>query len=341
MTQEFKKIILDALEAKKKGLKCLLASLVALDGSSYRKPGVRMLMREDGKLTGALSGGCVEKEILKQSQELFESGLSKIIRYDGRYRLGCEGALYILIEAFEPSEELANAFFDVLEKRESFAIHSYFKKEECSLAGAGSLIAFKNGDHYYFSSKPVERNGLACFSEELKPITRLMILGSEHDALHLCQAAAALSWEVWILASIKNSIKSDDFSAANKIMQIAPEELSSLKIDEHTAIVIMTHNYALDLQYLLNLKNSRAVYISILGPLKRKNQLLDEIILHQPDVEPEWLEKIKGPAGLDIGSISPEEIAISILAEILATIRNRKALSLSDKSEDLQNLELE
>ncbi|MEQ8360138.1 MAG: XdhC family protein [Cytophagales bacterium] len=339
MTQEFKKILIHAIEADKNGLSCLVASLVALDGSSYRKPGVRMLIREDGKMIGALSGGCVEKEVLKQAQELFEKGSSKIIRYDGRYRLGCEGALYILIEPFKPSEELIKAFFHCLEKRENFTIRSFYKKEECSLKQAGSMILFNIGDQYSFSNGSIDRNGLECFSEVLKPIPRLMLFGSEHDAVHLCRSAAALNWEISIITSIKDSKNIKDFPGANELLQLAPEELASITIDQQTAIVLMMHNYALDLQYLLNLKNCQAFYIGILGPVKRKNQLLDEFILHMPDVETIWLEKIKGPAGLDIGSISPEEIALSIMAEILATLRNRKANSLSDKSEDFQNLE--
>ncbi|QNL20435.1 XdhC family protein [Hyphobacterium sp. CCMP332] len=339
MTQEFKKIIEAAAVANKKGLNCLLASLVALDGSSYRKPGVRMLILEDGQMIGALSGGCVEKEVLKQSQELFESKTAKLIRYDGRYRLGCEGALYILVEPFHPSENFINAFYRCLEKRENFIIHSFFRKEEGLQNGAGSRITFKNENQFSFSNTPMDSKGLECFSEELTSILKLMVFGTEHDAKHLSQMASILDWEVIIIASPKVRKDLRDFPGAKEIWHIAPEELSSVHIDGQTAIVLMTHNYALDLQYLLNLKNCQATYIGILGPVKRKNQLLDELILHQSDVDLSWLEKIKGPAGLDIGSISPQEITISILSEILAIKRNRQANSLSERSESLQNTE--
>ena len=82
-----------------------------LDGSSYRKPGVRMLILENDTMIGAVSGGCVEKDILLQSQSVFKTGKSKMMTYDGRYRLGCEGVLYILIEQFEPSEACIDAIF--------------------------------------------------------------------------------------------------------------------------------------------------------------------------------------------------------------------------------------
>ena len=91
MTHELKKLVQAFTDAKERGLKSVLVTVVALDGSSYRKPGVRMLVLENGKMIGAVSGGCVEKEILIQSQSVFESTISKVMTYDGRYRLGCEG----------------------------------------------------------------------------------------------------------------------------------------------------------------------------------------------------------------------------------------------------------
>ena len=105
MTHEFKTIVENYLLAKKQGLKSVLATVVHLEGSSYRKPGVRMLILENGKMIGAVSGGCVEKDILRQSDTVFKSGVSKMMTYDGRYRLGCEGVLYILIEPFLPDSK--------------------------------------------------------------------------------------------------------------------------------------------------------------------------------------------------------------------------------------------
>ena len=91
MTFEFKNCINSFKLARLKGLKSVMSTLVALEGSSYRKPGVRMLLVEDGTMTGALSGGCVEKEILRQAESVFRTNQPKMMTYDGRYRLGCEG----------------------------------------------------------------------------------------------------------------------------------------------------------------------------------------------------------------------------------------------------------
>ena len=93
MTHEFKYIVNQAYKNQQNGFKNVLATVVYLEGSSYRKPGVRMLIAENGEITGAVSGGCVEKEVVRRAQSIFASGVPKVITYDGRYRLGCEGIL--------------------------------------------------------------------------------------------------------------------------------------------------------------------------------------------------------------------------------------------------------
>jgi len=102
MAHELKKIIKAYELARIHNTSCVLATVVALEGSSYRRPGVRMLLQQDGKMVGALSGGCVEKEVFKQATSVFKTLIPKVITYDGRYRLGCEGVLYILLEPFAP-----------------------------------------------------------------------------------------------------------------------------------------------------------------------------------------------------------------------------------------------
>jgi len=111
MTHEFKDIITSYQKAKVLGIRAVLATVVDIDGSSYRRPGVGMLILENGQMTGAVSGGCVEKEVLLQSQSVFDTGKPKLMTYNGRYRLGCEGTLYILIEVFS----LQNSIIDIIQ----------------------------------------------------------------------------------------------------------------------------------------------------------------------------------------------------------------------------------
>ena len=127
MTHEFKHIVDQTLVNQSKGLKSVLATVVYLEGSSYRKPGVRMLISEDMKMTGAVSGGCVEAEVRRRAKPVFQDGKTRMMTYDGRYRLGCEGILYILIEPFRVSESLAEVFKSILQNRSAFTIKSYYE----------------------------------------------------------------------------------------------------------------------------------------------------------------------------------------------------------------------
>ena len=149
MTHEFKKIIQGFQKAKENRLQCVIATVVALEGSSYRKPGVRMLIIENGTMIGAVSGGCVEKEILKQSISIFKTGISKVMAYDGRYRLGCEGTLYILLELFNPEPSFIDAFNSSLDQHLSFTINSHYSKKINADKSYGSTILFDNSFEFY------------------------------------------------------------------------------------------------------------------------------------------------------------------------------------------------
>jgi len=330
MTFEFKQIIDAYLNAKANKLKSVLATVVALDGSSYRKPGVRMLILENDTMIGAVSGGCVEKDILRQAQSVFETGQAKMMTYDGRYRLGCEGVLYILIEQFEPSEGCISAFYETLKSRHSFHIHSNYIKEEGVFKSLGSTIQLKSKS-FQLSNFSKEKNELSLFSEELPPCFKLMIFGAEHDAVTLCQLANFNGWEVTIISGPLESKTIYNFPGATAFYSVSPDSLELNSIDQETAIVIMSHNYANDLKYLLELKDSKPAYLGLLGPSKRREKLLSQFLEYCPGVDESFIEKIFGPAGLNIGAETPQEIAISIVSEILSVIREHTPMSLKEK----------
>lgn len=332
MTHEFKNIVEEGVMARQKGMKSVLASVVALDGSSYRRPGVRMLILDNGTMIGAVSGGCVEKEIILQAQSVFKSGGAKIMTYDGRYRLGCEGVLYILLEVFNPNKEFVNAFSECLLKRQSFEVHSYFEKKEGLFSGMGSFV--KMNDKFFSLNETgtiEEASKFSVFKQDMPPCFKLVIVGAEHDAVQLCQYAALTGWEVTIVAGVKEHKSIKEFPGAHAFYATTPEALDITSIDSQTAIVLMTHNFAYDLRYLVALKNTMPNYIGLLGPSKRRDDLLSQFIEYCPDIEDEFLEAIHGPAGLNIGSETPQEIAISIVSEILAFTRNQNPISLSNK----------
>ena len=330
MTHEFKKIIKGYQNAKNLGLQSVIATVVALEGSSYRKPGVRMLITENGQMTGAVSGGCVEKEILKQSYSVFKSGTPKVMTYDGRYRLGCEGVLYILLELFDPESSFITAFENCLQQHRDFTINSFFSTEIGSNQDYGSTVLFDNKEEFSFNtlSKPSDNERLQIFSQTLKPCFRLVIIGAEHDAVELCSFATALGWDVIIITSLSDPKTINDFPGAQKMLHESPESIDASIIKEETAIVLMTHSYAKDLQYLITLKDKVPEYIGILGSVNRREKLLNEIMELCPLIDDKFFEKIHSPAGLNIGAITPQEIALSICAEILAVTRKKDPGSL-------------
>ena len=331
MTHELKKIVKAYQVAKDEGKTAVLATVVALDGSSYRRPGVRMLLISDGRFIGAVSGGCVEKEIWRQAQDVFNSGIPKIMTYDGRYRLGCEGVLYILIEPFKPDSSFTDAFWKSISNRDTIHCLSYFSESEDQYPFMGSIIKV-NGEELKMRPEFNPKDSLKLHEHCLEPCLRLMIIGAEHDAVQLCSYAAMTGWEVTILAAPSEEKSIHDFPGASELIAINAEELDLDLIDKQTAVVLMTHSYVKDLSYLISLRTSEPMYLGLLGPSARREKLLDEFLERYPDTTLTFIENIHGPAGLNIGAETPQEIAISIISEILSFQRQTDPMPLKDKS---------
>ncbi|WP_258105256.1 XdhC family protein [Marinoscillum sp. MHG1-6] len=331
MMHELTDIIYQSLLWQQKGIRSVLATVVALHGSSYRKPGVRMLISEDGQAIGAVSGGCVEKEIINRSTAVFQTGQPLMMTYDGRYRLGCEGTLYILIEPVHISTDLEQRFAQCISERESLTITSYFKSlDDYSHSSLGSVIKFESGATFHFNPENSPSDQNEQFEQELKPRFRLIIIGGEHDTVALCTLASNMGWEVEVITSIKEAKRMEHFPGATSVTGQTPETFTLNSSDEQTAIVLMTHNFSLDLRYLIALYDQSASfsYLGILGAMKRRNELINQFLEHRNDAF-ELAEQIHAPAGLNIGAITPQEISISILAEILSVTRNTNSLPLA------------
>ncbi len=329
MIHELKKIIEAYSKAKEQGIQCVLATVVALDGSSYRRPGVRMLLQEDGKMIGAVSGGCVEKEVFRQAKSVFESNISKVMTYDGRYRLGCEGILYILLETFKPENIFLKDFWNSVEKRKYVQVDSYYLKEHGHNASFGSVFKFKN-QQTSLQKSVLSKVDLLVFSQLLAPCFKLIIIGAEHDAVQFCTYAALTGWEVTIVANPKEEKTLIDFPGATAFIE-TEADIVDLHIDEQTAIVLMTHSYVKDLQFLMALKHEKAAYFGLLGPAKRREKLLSELMDRCPEITEEFITQIHGPAGIAIGAETPQEIAISVIAEILSVTNKVQPILLKEK----------
>ena len=329
MTHEIKEWVLKAQEWQKNTYSMVLATVVALEGSSYRRPGVRMLINDQGAMCGAVSGGCVEKEIVQQAASVFKNNIPKVITYDGRYRLGCEGIIYILIEPFILTDPFLEAFNDVLSQRVEFQSESFYNKTLGENPEFGTRFNF-NGI-LFFSNPTLNPKDKYCFHQSFSPVFQLYIFGAEHDAVTLCKAASGMGWEVHIVAAPDESKTLDFFPGAHQMITPLYDEVDTCKMDHQTAIVLMTHSFSKDVQYLMALSEVRPAYFGLLGPANRRERLIDQFLEYQPDTTPEFLDRLNGPAGINIGAESAEEISISILAEILTVIRNQEPIRLREK----------
>lgn len=335
MTHEFKNIVHTFIDAKKVELKSVMVTVVDLDGSSYRKPGVRMLVLENDTMIGAISGGCVEKEILRQSKSVFESGKAKIFTYDGRFRLGCEGIIYILLEPFNPDETFITDFQNCLKDRNQFTIHSKYKKEEGEFEEIGSYVDFGNSAYPMSGEIDIDvllKSSNLLFNQNMEPCFKLIIFGTEHDAVQLCQFASITGWEVTIVGKPTEHKIIENFPGATDYVSEEPDNLDLSVIDDQTAIMIMTHSFSADLKCLLALKDLNPLYIGLLGPVHKRENLLSQLMDYYPDINESFLDVIHGPAGLNIGSETPQEISISIISEILSVFRKQTPMSLKDKT---------
>lgn len=338
MMHEFENIITAYQNNAQRGKASVLVTVVALEGASYRKPGVRMLIDIDGSMVGAVSGGCVEKEIYRQSDAVFRDGIPKMMTYDGRFRLGCEGILYILIEPIKLSDSFLEAFKQNTENREPLKLKSYFLKQNHQLdLNFGTRVEYTKAGSFPINSdmkNPTieELGALAIFEESLPPALRLIIIGAEHDAVQLCSFAALSGWEVCVISTDADPKELSNFPGAKTVINTRAELFDMGLIDDRTAIMLMTHSYSKDLQYLLRLEQGMIIpYIGLLGPTKRRERVLHEIMEHRPEVSVEFFDSIHGPAGINIGAETPQEIAISILAEMLSVFRQQQIIPLKDK----------
>ena len=329
MTHEIKQIF-EEFKARKGTEKAVLASVVDLEGSSYRRPGVRMLLWEKGDMVGAVSGGCVEKEIQRQAVQVFSDGIPKMMSYDGRYRLGCEGLIFILLEPFEPDAHTLEAFDRAIRARRDFEMISYFGDLEDAGEPMGTLLEWEGKEYSLRPDFKTEKADKS-YKQRFTPCFRMVIIGGEHDAVTLCEISAKMGWEVHVITHPTDDKTRDHFPGSESFHGLLPEEITAVGIDDQTAVLLMTHSFSRDLGYLLALKSGTAAYLGVLGPKKRREKLFDALIEQDPEVETQFLDGIYGPAGLDLGAETPQEIAISILSEVLAVTRKQDVKSLRDK----------
>lgn len=297
----------------------VLASVVKVEGSSYRKEGVRMLISESGKMTGAISGGCVENFVIKEAYSVFQSGEAKVVFYDGRYKLGCDGVLTILIERFKPSEQTIETIKQLIKNRKQISISSRFKNEEFSSRDFESIIHVENSVLSLDQSKSISKEPLQLevYKQVYEDIPRIVLFGAEHDAFELAKQVNLLKWELIMVVPDKKLQSSHLQNLKGLIYSSSDFYGDDIVLDKSTFCIVMNHSLALDTICLNYLSKKELSYLGILGQKKRIENLIDVVLNQNIEGDLHFLDVVHGPVGLDIGAITPQEIAVSIVAEII------------------------
>ena len=338
-----------------RGERMALATIVAVRGSTYRRPGARLLVPEDGTPVGNISGGCLEGDVADMARVVMDEGRARLAGWDltadddavWGLGLGCNGAIEVFIEPAERAAEVAGALRMALEEERPICVVTAVESNDDAVAPGARIVVRPAGEPEGSLGAPeidaeavaaarelleAERSevrtfagGVRAFVEVLEPPVRLAICGAGHDAIPLVRAASVLGWRAVVIDDREAFLTRDRFPEASGFVHVdAPEEAAkAAAVDTRTFVVVMTHNFLRDKAYLRSLLPSPAAYVGMLGPAARTQRLLMELADEGVEVTPERRESIHGPAGLDLGSEGPEEIAQSILAEIVAVRHGR------------------
>ena len=307
--------------SEKSAQKSALATVVEVTGSAYRRPGARMLLTQDGRSAGVINGGCLDADLHLRAQRVMEMGVPELACYDTTASqdivfglgLGCRGVVKILIE---PVDNL-----DWLVENNTVAV---------VFEGAPGTRRFET----LVIERPqvVETIWGRAFVERLEPPQTLLIFGAGADVVPLQAMGKTLGWNVQVL-DLRAPNPSRPVFVESSFM--VPEHLAEVAIPDGAACVIMTHNFLHDFELLKKLLPSNAAYIGILGPRRRTDELLEKLGSDTllPGITPteQQLSRLFAPVGLDLGAETPEEIALSIVAEIQLVKRGKTARSLREQ----------
>ncbi len=337
-----------------------LATVVKVKGSSYRRPGARMLVIEDGEITGAISGGCLEGDALRKARFAIQQQKNKLEIYDTTddeddklgVQLGCNGIVYILFEPIKKDDanNPINLLTKIARQRKNAVLITIFdqnknavQKGTCGYVSETGKFFATEEESFIKDSKSVLHQKQTYIDENvlyqfIPPAIQLVILGAGNDAQPLADMASLLGWNITIVDGRPAYATQQRFPKANKISITKPADiLSAADIDEHTAFVLMTHNYNYDVAAFEKIARTDCRYVGVLGPKKKLHKMIDELNERGMNIEIDKLKNVYAPVGLDIGAETSEEIALSIIAEIKAVFSARQGSSLKEKATAIHN----
>ena len=314
----------DSIERwRARGDRVALATVVATRRSAPRPVGSKLIVSERGELLGSVSGGCVESDVAVTAAEVIAEGTPRLLTYgiddEQAWSVGlpCGGEIDVFVERFEgelpDSAEPAVALTVLTGER----------------AGEHRLLP---GDQLEPGpSRVLELDGETVFAEVLGPPPRLIVVGGIDTAEELCRSAKALGWRTAVADPRPGLVTRERLPSPDELVVAWPAEaLEQLAPGADTAVVVLTHEERLDVPALVSALASEAFYVGAIGSRRTQGKRRERLL--EAGVGEEELERLAGPAGLDLGGHSPAETALSILAEVLAVRAGRSGGRLVERS---------
>jgi len=336
----------------------ILGTVIATEGSTYRKPGAMMLIAADGSHRGLISGGCLESDLAQHAKQVFEDGETRKVTYDlsadadlvWGLGIGCDGVIQLMLQRLERDQGFG--FLATLEgawkaRRDGvlgLAVESNdadhpvgsfaFDCGDKFSAGDAALI---DGIHLpseiHDMSRRFWRESIATAQGKVDmllvpviPPPALLVCGAGIDAVPVTRLAIEMGWDCTVVDHRSGFANAERFPDACQVRLLQPDELASnIDLQHIDAVIMMSHNLGHDRVYLAQVVAAQVSYIGLLGPRARRDRLLDEIDATNGAAG----IHVHGPAGLDIGAEMPESIALSIIAEIHACLNRRHGSELT------------
>jgi xanthine dehydrogenase accessory factor len=329
-----REILAELSRWQSRGDRIAMARVVATRRSAPRPIGSKLIVSDSGELAGSVSGGCVENEVVEAARAVLAGGDPQLLTFGISDELAlsvglpCGGEIDVWVD--EPEPQLLTALADVAreERRAVFFVDLDDGSERLVLDGEDDVAdeLIRSGH-----SKIVELQGRRVFADVFGPPPRLFVYGAVDTADALCAAAKAIGWRTTVADARARFATKERLPNADEILVAWPEDaLAHVAPDHTTAILVLTHDDKFDLPLLTGALATEAYYVGALG--SRRNQERRRQRLLEAGVEEAELDRISGPAGLDIGAHTPAETAVSMLAEIMAVRAGRDGGRLRDAS---------
>lgn len=356
------------------GKRGVLATVVDIQGSSYRLPGARMLIADTQWTAGSVSGGCLEGDVVLRAREVLKTGRPMVVTYDTTsdedivfgVGLGCRGIIHVLVEPIDAQgPDLIGFIRDCISRRETGVVASVVRvnNETAPLTGT-RLVRSANGDTQsnvpdtalgaqitahvarmtaddvsHMARFDSEHGPAQVFVEVIRPPLPLVIFGAGHDAIPVARLAKELGWHVTVVDHRPAYATRERFPCADAvIVATSPEIAQRVPLDRATVALVMTHNYLRDLEVLKLLLPSSVRYVGLLGPKRRAGELMEEFERQSIALTDAQRARFYAPVGLDLGAEGPEGVALAVLAEIQAVVAGRTPGHLRERKGSIHGL---